>query len=771
MTNPKLRQETDPGWHWPIDLTAYDREPDLRPAEREELKTVIQQRYAEGKRPLQALHRLVHPINDVLHWVKAPPQASQEARKVLLQEMYSRQTTFWSWTHEEWVSLFCPTLPLFEQRYHVSEGARPRLVAIAYLLVSDFIDIHVVDHQKQVVFACQVFGRRPVEEAIQQVSSELLRWGWGAGRAKIYLAKTVCELLLLNRSPRLQDLSLDVLERARQGNMARYLKTNLPVVSRSLASLGYLPHPLPPAAKKGHRFGDPETLAGVSAQWVSWCRRWYETSTLTPTTRRGTFYQLLRVGRWLAERHPDVLGPEQWTRDIAIEYVAAVDRMTVGEWAGAETMYAGKFGLPLSARARSLHLYAIRTFFVDGQEWGWFPRRFDARRYLATPRSLRALIAPDPRIISDDVWAKLLWAGLNLTSEDLPAAHRTGLASEKRESWYPLEMLRALVVVWLFAGLRANEIVRLRLGCIRWQREETSVPGTDEMLSQNAICWLDIPVHKTGTAFTKAVDLVVGEAITEWERVRPVQPASVDPKTGEQVHYLFAYRGQQIYKLYLNRSVIPMLCRKAGLPRADARGNITSHRARSTIATQLYNAREPLSLFDLQEWLGHRVLSSTQAYAKKSPTKVARAYEKAGYFGRNIRTIEVLIDQEAIKSGRASAGEPWRFYDLGHGYCLYEFFDQCPHRMACAKCSFYRPKESSLAQLLEGKGNLLRVLQEIPLNEEERAAIEDGIEAMEHLCLQLSDVPTPAGPTPIQLLTDGQRPKTIIPLAEIRRKR
>src|SRR5260370_38853398 len=96
--------------------------------------------------------------------------------------------------------------------------------------------------------------------------------------------------------------------------MARYLKTNLPVVSRSLASLGYLPHPLPPAAKKGHRFGDPETLAGVSAQWVSWCRRCYETSTLTPTTRRGTFYQFLRVGRWLSGPQPDRARPEKRRR-------------------------------------------------------------------------------------------------------------------------------------------------------------------------------------------------------------------------------------------------------------------------------------------------------------------------------------------------------------------------------------------------------------------------------------------------------------------------
>jgi integrase len=44
----------------------------------------------------------------------------------------------------------------------------------------------------------------------------------------------------------------------------------------------------------------------------------------------------------------------------------------------------------------------------------------------------------------------------------------------------------------------------------------------------------------------------------------------------------------------------------------DLRGKITGHRARSTIATQLFNAKEPMSLYELQEWLGHRMLFSTQ---------------------------------------------------------------------------------------------------------------------------------------------------------------
>ena len=105
--------------------------------------------------------------------------------------------------------------------------------------------------------------------------------------------------------------------------------------------------------------------------------------------------------------------------------------------------------------------------------------------------------------------------------------------------------------------------------------------------------------------------------------------------------------------------------------------------------------------------------------------------------------VSVLIDQGLIAAGLAAEGKPWRYYDLGHGFCSYDFFEQCPHRMACAKCSFYIPKSSSEAHCLEGKQNLLKLLQEIPLTEDEQAAVEEGIEAMNKLIFKLTDVATP----------------------------
>ena len=113
--------------------------------------------------------------------------------------------------------------------------------------------------------------------------------------------------------------------------------------------------------------------------------------------------------------------------------------------------------------------------------------------------------------------------------------------------------------------------------------------------------------------------------------------------------------------------------------------------------------------------------------------------------------IEVLIDREVVEQGAAGGGTPWQYFDLGHGYCTYSFFEQCPHRMACARCDFYVPKGSTTSQLLEAKDNLQRMLTAMPLTEEERGAVEEGADAVERLLARLADVPTPPGQTPRQL--------------------
>jgi hypothetical protein len=302
---------------------------------------------------------------------------------------------------------------------------------------------------------------------------------------------------------------------------------------------------------------------------------------------------------------------------------------------------------------------ATRTFFRDCQEWEWFPRRFDPSRALAVPRSVSALIGTDPRVIADDVWAKLLWAGLNLEAATCRAPQPQLLPDGAHPRGHPdLAVLRPAQRRDRPAAGRLHPLAARRL----------PDPGDSrEVLARDAVCLLDVPVHKTGTAFTKPVDPLLGQAIEAWQALRPAQPRRLDRKTSEHVDLLFAVRAQPVAKTYINRTIIPVLCRKAGVPAADVRGKITSHRARSTIASQLYNAKEPMTLFELQAWLGHRTPTTTQHYAKITPNTLTKAYTDAGYFARNVRTIEVLVDRDAVASGAAAAGEPWQHYDLGHG--------------------------------------------------------------------------------------------------------
>ena len=136
-------------------------------------------------------------------------------------------------------------------------------------------------------------------------------------------------------------------------------------------------------------------------------------------------------------------------------------------------------------------------------------------------------------------------------------------------------------------------------------------------------------------------------------------------------------------------------------------------------------------MLELQKWLGYATPDSTRHYTVVTPTKMARSLERAGYFERNLRTIAVLLDGDAIRGGAAARNEPWRYHDLGHELCTHDFFDQSSYRMAFAKCNFYEPKDSAWVQAIEAKGNLIRMLQELSLSEEERTAVEDGVKAME----------------------------------------
>jgi integrase len=770
MSKPVVSLPLPHLWYWPVDVTRYDRSPDLDEIEQAELKRLTSESpFQLRPSTKEHLHRLLSPLQDVFTVTHLSPDICHETVHVLVVEMSRRGKTFWGWSEAEWMDIIGPSYTAFAQRYGRSyEGggqhpARREVPVLAYLLCAPANIDPLLRPFAIAPIARKVFGRATIEAHVKLLTSALGKWGYREKNHHDFIA-CLCYLLLRNRSPQLEALHIEFLETVNQTCTFPCVRGYLFQISRALFALSIISRPLPDP-KRAARPVTSERDGKMADEWLSWCQRWRAHSPNAGAAH--SYYLLLKVGRWLNISYPEVRSPADFTYEVAIEFVAAVMDMKVGEWISTDRgsrLPQGRLGQPLRPNAKSRLLKCLRVFLRDCQEWGWIPIRLNPSRALQAPRSLRNLIGPDPRIVERDHWAKLLWAAMNLEAEDLPTTGSKVLI-------YPLEMVRAIAVVWCFAALRSDEIVRLRLGCIRWQHEDVMVPATGEVLPKDAVCFLDIPVNKTTTSYTKPVHPLVGKRINEWERLRPhEQPQHVDGKTGEAVQFLFSYRGTRISKGYLNRCLIPHLCRKANIPLEDSRGAITSHRARATIASMLYNAKEPLDILQLRDYLGHKHLASTQSYLKVDPTKLASQVTKAGYLEQNLATIEVLLDQEAVRSGAAARGEPWKYYDLGHGYCLNDFWAECKHRMACARCPFYRPKASLADQLLEGQANLLRMLEFVQLTEEEKLLVTEGIELHQALIEQLADMPTPTGLTPREMETLPVGETAVIPVKSVRRK-
>jgi integrase len=739
-------------WRSPVaahrfDTAAAVRAEEARAIQELGVRNLRQLQYHDPSAPSwRVIRRLLQPLEAVNAGLDSPPtphrrRAMLDVIAVLLVRCAEAGRTFWVWTTQEWVHLLGRDQAEFRRTAPgwAGDEVRPYLAAHAHLLGS-FTEFHLLGSFQRLTLSWRIFGRDRVNGEITRARAVLAGWGYQLGRDDDTLLPVVaCQLFLLNRSPHLEDLTTELFDHVRRDRLLDGTRLNtLHALQRAVSALGFCD---PPRRNTGRHSA---RATGGAQVWQQWADRWHATSTLTPRARGNVRSKLLKVGRWLEAEHPDAADPAAWTRQTCAAWVAALDRMNVGDYVQRTAGLNDRIGKPLAASSKEGQLSAVRRFFADCQEWEWLPRRFDPQRALATPRSVAALLGPNPRVIADEIWAKLLWAGLNLQEADLPVT--------QAGHFYPVALVRAVTLTWLFSGQRSDEIARLRVGCIRWQHEGTAITGdSDQVLARDAVCLLDVPAHKTGTAFTKPVDPILGQALDTWQAIRPSQPQFPDRRTGERADLLLAFRARRVSSSYINNTVIPMLCRKAGVPAVDVRGNITSHRARSTIASQLYNAKEPMTLFELQAWLGHRSPQSTQYYAKISPATLTRAYTDAGYFARNVRTIEVLVDRNAVTSGAAGNNEPWQYYDLGHGYCTYTFFEQCPHRMACARCDFYTPKTSSKGQLLEAKDNLQRMLATIPLSEGERAAVDDGQAALDGLLQRLIDVPTPAGATPREI--------------------
>lgn len=243
--------------------------------------------------------------------------------------------------------------------------------------------------------------------------------------------------------PRLESFDKALLERARALYQGQRIGAGIVMLANGLAALGLAPNLIRFRLYKSRRGTEADN---IHPDWIEWCRRWLETSSLLEGSRRAIYNTLMRVGIWLKREHPEVTGPGQWTVDTCAAFLAAVDKQVVGSWAGSAFDYRGvpTAGKPLSPSSKVAVHQALRRFLIDVQNWEWVKLRCNPRYHLSTPTSVRRLLPVNPRTIDDAVWLKLTWASLNLEASDFV-----------RDARYPLEMIRAMAVIWTMRACAA----------------------------------------------------------------------------------------------------------------------------------------------------------------------------------------------------------------------------------------------------------------------------------------------------------------------------
>jgi hypothetical protein len=365
------------------------------------------------------LARLIEPLDAVTAaW---PARRDHGARNLILAGVHQRQLAWWAWNQETWAALI------------VEHGASVSLPAIALgQLLGHHRRLH---HHANAVelrqLADLVFGVDVAQAAIDEVRTTLA--AWEASQAfPGQIVNTVVDLLLTSGSPRLRDVTEEAVSAVLSDNPTRSARRlGLFKVSRVLAERRIISRPL--NNNEHHRGNRASTLADVPGPWLDWALRWRELARQEPSTAKVMFSTICIAGRWTAEKHPEAVSPDLWTRDIAAEYVADTMHAKCGDWAG-HNRNKTNYGRPLAASGMANRIDSIRGFFCDLIEFEWIEAKFDPRRVLSLPISLRAQMKQNPRIIDDASWAKLMAAGLTLNSEDLkpygtPASKAKGCRS------------------------------------------------------------------------------------------------------------------------------------------------------------------------------------------------------------------------------------------------------------------------------------------------------------------------------------------------------
>jgi integrase len=754
-------------WQMPVVPENYDRT-SLTQEEWQALEFCItcdpsrstSREYVAAKRKLT---RLTRPIADVysLRHGDRHPLIRNSAQLLIRREMHHLGKVFWDWSPAEWMNMLCPTFALFKMRHGNRHLCRSTIMDIAYVL-GGVTDLRSLGGGINMAAGADVyFGAELVSQQCERVKDVLIEKGYidGVG-SKIKLRQCLSILFILNRSPYLEDISEELLATMRADSRPT-MRQACRRISIALQHLNILP---PKADKESTIMSISVDSNGMAPEWHAWCLAWYAHAVdLSPRVRKQYAHAIFAIGRWLYEFAPEIRTPEQWTEDLALSFRREVCSWENGQYGSKNGRYAlnskKKLGEPMTARGIVHYMAALRRYFsdlisrpyaVNGEPARRIRLDFAPKEVLTLPNQLKQEIdRAEPRDVNLQVWARLVIAAATLSQSDLPKNAR-----------YPLSFYRALGLIWVSSARRPNEIARLRLDCVRedWDPdmldedgEPLEPPTKPDIKDQGTlgakeefgrkIYYLHIPSGKTSGPFWIWIPDYVVDAINAWKRERPRQLRKLlDQKDREYVEYLFCYRDRRLGTRAINGSLIPLLCKKAGVDIQDALGKITGHRGRSTRLTLL--RINGASLDDLAEYAGHADTKTIRKYVRYHPHRLHRIIRDADDISR---ILEGVVDVQAAAQGLPAL----RWFigynaDGGPQYCANQVYHTCPHRLDCAKCGMFIGGEK--AKLLHEGGQTLPIESKVPMTPIEKCLVDGDQKGMEACQATLQQVPAPKTP-------------------------
>ncbi len=697
-----------------------------------------------------ALARLDQPLDD--------QERMRSVHFVMHREMYRRKKMFWDWSVDEWMDTLRPTSAVFDAAWGRMTGCRITIMDAAYLLagISDLRPVEFVLHVAEA--ANTYFGKDLITQQCRRLLNALIGKGYRDSPTTFQILRQYLSLLFIpNRSPYLEDLSEDLLGLIDvEGEARRWTKRK---ITLGLQHLGIL-SPQPPELLSVPTTFDSD---GMDQEWYAWCLAWFHQEVdLTHTVRIDYMSRLLAVGRWLFTHFPAIRTPEQWTEELALRFRGDLCSWTNGQYGSKRGQRWLKtremFGKPIQAYGLASYYTSVNRFFTDlirqphsvhGEPARRIRLDFLPQELFTAPDHIRKVLdTASPRDIDLQVWSKLTIAAATLAQTDLPPGTR-----------YSLTFYRALSLVWVTSARRPNEIARLRLDCLRedWEPTMLGEEGLPlERVTMNAdrnpeqneaegtppkISYLQIPAGKSRGPFWIWLPDYTADAITAWKRERPPQQRKLlDRKDREEVDYLFCFQDLRVGASFINESVIPVLCKRAGVSTEDAKGKITGHRGRSARLTLL--RKNGVSLDDLAEYAGHVNTRTIRRYARQDPIQLHRTIQAADGLSR---IIEGVIDMQA-----AAQGLPALRWFIGYDtdgepmFCGNQVYVTCEHRLDCKRCGMFIGGEK--ARLFHQGEQTLPVTSTVPMTPLEKCVVEGDQTGAQACRAALQHIPAPETP-------------------------